>query len=176
MSILDVYLQRHNKKRYDVFKTTGLSQQTLSSMSKKEVGTYSIRTIQSIAKTVGKSEGEVVDGLLQLEKENAFFEVFTTTDLLLAFENEESYILIKKAYVKEMKVHAESQLTPSERLGFELGSAGIVTIVANGIYKLANLFSKQSSEQKVIESKLRRYVIKQYNEDEILLYLREFDY
>jgi len=35
LSLLDIYLQKNGKKRYDVFKKTGLSQQMLASVNKK---------------------------------------------------------------------------------------------------------------------------------------------
>lgn len=37
MSLLDVYLQKNEKKRYDVYKQTGLSQQVLSAVNKKKL-------------------------------------------------------------------------------------------------------------------------------------------
>lgn len=95
MSILDIYLQRNGKKRYDVFKETGISQQLLSSVNKKNVSSYSVKTIQAIAKTVQKSEGDVLNELLKLEKENATFEAFNADDLLLAFDHKEPSIFIR---------------------------------------------------------------------------------
>lgn len=176
MSLLDVYLQKNEKKRYDVFKETGISQQMLSSVNKKNVSSYSVKTIQAIAKTVKKSEGMVLDELLRLEKENAYFEVFNNEDLLLAFDNKESYIIIKGEYKNEIKKLAEAQLTDTERLGLDLGSAGTAGILAEVFLQIANLFSKKEDEQKKIENQIRRYKIKKINENEYLLYLRQFDY
>src|SRR6478735_2618620 len=98
MSLLDIYLQKNGKKRYDVFKETGISQQMLSSVNKKSVSSYSVKTIQAIAKTVEKSEGMVLDELLQLEKEKPIFEVYNPEELLIAFDNKESFIVIKGEY------------------------------------------------------------------------------
>lgn len=176
MGLLDVYLQKNGKKRYDVFKQTGVSQQTLSSVNKKNVGSYSVKTIQAIAETVGKSEGIVLDELLQMEKERPYFEVYNTEDLLLAFENRESNIVIKETYKAELEKYAESQLSDTEKLGFELGSHGTISIFSEVIYQLINYFSKEDAEQKKIESHLRRYNIMKLNEKELLLYLRQFDY
>ncbi|QUG42999.1 hypothetical protein KD050_07100 [Psychrobacillus sp. INOP01] len=58
----------------------------------------------------------------------------------------------------------------------ELGSAGTVTILAEAIFQLANLFSNKDAEQKKIESQIRKYKIKKINENELLLYLRQLDY
>ncbi|MFF2448227.1 hypothetical protein ACFVSW_14100 [Neobacillus sp. NPDC058068] len=176
MSLLDIYLQRNGKKRYDVFKETGISQQMLSSVNKKSVSSYSVKTIQAIAKTVGKSEGMVLDELLQLEKEKPIFEVFNAEELLVAFDNKESFIVIKGEYKNKIQELAKSQLSETETLGLELGSAGAVTILAEGFYQLANLFSKKDDEQKKIESQFRKYKIKKINENELLLSLRQLDY
>ncbi|WML44642.1 hypothetical protein [Neobacillus sp. PS3-40] len=176
MSLLDIYLQKNSKKRYDVFKETGISQQMLSSVNKKNVSSYSVKTIQAIAKTVKKSGGTVLDELLQLENENAYFEVFNSEDLLFAFKNKESSILIKGEYKNQLEELAKSQLSESETLGFELGSAGTLTILAEVIYQLLNLFSSKDEEQRIIESQIRKYKYKKINDNEFLLYLRQLDY
>jgi hypothetical protein len=176
MSVLDIYLQRNSKKRYDVFKTAGISQQMLASVNKKPVSSYSVRTIQAIAKTVEKSEGLVLEELLRLEKEDAIFEAYNPEDLLLAFDNKESHIIIKGDYKNELEELAKSQLSDTERLGLELGSAGMVTVLAEAFYQLGNLFSKKPDEQKKIESQIRKYKIKEITENELHLYLRQLDY
>ncbi|QUG42998.1 hypothetical protein KD050_07095 [Psychrobacillus sp. INOP01] len=86
MSLLDIYLQKNGKKRYDVFKKTGISQQMLASVNKKDISSYSVKTIQAIAKTVEKSVGTVLEELVRLEQENAYFEAFNVDDLLLALK------------------------------------------------------------------------------------------
>ncbi len=176
MSLLDIYLQKNEKKRYDVYKETGISQQMLSSVNKKNVSSYSVKTIQAIAKTVKKSEGTVLDELLRLENENAYFEVFNAEDLLLAFENKESYIVIKGEYKKEMEELAKSQLSETETLGLELGSAGLVTVFAEVIMQLVDLFINKNDDKRKIESQVRKYKFKKVNKNEILLYLRQLDY
>lgn len=176
MSLLDIYLQKNGKKRYDVFKETGISQQMLANVNKKNVSSYSVKTIQAIAKTVNKSEGIVLDELLKLEKENAFFEAFNAEDLLLAFKNKESHILIKGEYAAELKKIAGSTLSETETLGSELGSAGLTTVFAEVIYQLTNYFSNKGDVEKQIESQIRKYKLKKINENEYLLYLRQIDY
>lgn len=176
MSLLDIYLQKNGKKRYDVFKETGMSQQMLANVNKKSVSSYSVKTIRAIAKTVNKREGIVLDELLKLETEKAIFEVYTTEDLLLALNNKEPYIAIRGEYKAKMEELAKTQLSDTETLGLELGSAGLITILAEVFYQLANLFSNKDAEQKKIESQLRKYKFKKVNGNEFLLYLRQFDY
>jgi len=179
MSLLDIYLQKNGKKRYDVFKETGISQQMLSNVNKNSINHYSVKTIQAIAKTVEKSEGTVLDELIQLEKENAYFEVYNAEDLLIAFRNKEEYILIKGEYKKEMDELAKSQLSDTETLGWELGavwSGGLVTVFTEVFLQLVDLFSSKDDDKKKIESQVRKYKFKKLNENEILLYLRQLDY
>jgi hypothetical protein len=173
---LDIYLQKNGKKRYDVFKETGISQQMLSSANKKSVSSFSVKTIQAIAKTVNKSEGIVLDELIKLEKENAYFEAFDAEDLLLAFKNKESHIVIKGNNIGSLKNFTESTLSENDTLGLELGSAGTVNILAEVFYQLINVFSNKDDVQKKIESEIRKYKIKKISDNEYLLYLRLLDY
>lgn len=176
LGLLDIYLQKNGKKRYDIFKETGLSQQMLANVNKKTVGSYSVKTIQAIAKTVGKPEGTVLEELVNLEQEDAIFEVLNTEDLLLAFKNKEPQIVIKGEYKKKLDKFAEGQLSETETLGMELGSAGAVTVLAEVFYQIANLFSSKEADQKKIESQIRKYKISKINDNELLLYLRQIDY
>ena len=176
MSLLDVYLQKNGLKRYDVYKQTGISQQVLSAVNKKKVSSYSVKTIQAISKTVAKSEGTVLDELLRLEKEEAYFEVYNTQDLLLAFENRESPIIIKEEYKKEVEELAKSQLTEAETMGLELGSSGTIHILSEVFFQLAMKLSNKNNIQKRIESDIRKYKIKKWNDREYLLYFKHLDY
>ena len=176
LSLLDIYLQKNGKKRYDVFKETGLSQQMLASVNKKNVSSYSVKTIQAIAKTVEKSDGTVLEELVKLEQDNADFEVFNAEHLLLAFKNKETHILIKGEYKKEIDKLAVAQLSETETLGMELGSAGTITILAEAIYQIVNLFSSKDADHKKIESQIRKYKITRINENDLLLYLCQLDY
>lgn len=182
MGILDIYLQRNGKKRYDVFKETGVSQQLLSSANKKNVNSYSVKTIQAIAKTVQKSEGDVLNELLTLEKEDATFEAFNANDLLLAFDHKEPSIFIRGEFKTEIEQLAETQLSETETLGIELGSEGTANILAEGFNQLAKLFHNKNyehDEQKKIEkiaSKMRLYKMIKNSKGELLLYLRQLDY
>ncbi|MGX6443922.1 helix-turn-helix domain-containing protein [Neobacillus sp. K501] len=176
MSLLDIYLQKNGKKRYDVYKETGISQQMLSSVNKKNVSSYSVKTLQAIAQTVGKSEGTVLDELVQLENENVYFEAFNAEDLLVAFKNKESRIVIKGEYKKELEKYAEAQLSDTETLGLELGSAGLVSVFAEVILQVYNAIISKDDDQKKIENQIRKYKFAKLNENEILLYLRQLDY
>ena len=60
MNALDFYLQKHNCKRYDVHKKTGISQQLLATHKNKQIKQYSGKVLFAIADTLGKTPGEVL--------------------------------------------------------------------------------------------------------------------
>ncbi|MEH7012427.1 hypothetical protein V7087_16705, partial [Neobacillus niacini] len=82
-------------------------------------------------------------------------------------------------YKKEMDELAKSQLSDTEKLGWEFGavwSGGVVTVLTEVILHLVDLFSSKDDDKKKIESQVRKYKFKKLNENEILLYLRQLDY
>lgn len=82
MNYLDLYLQRNNSKRYEVFKKTGISQQLLASHKNRKIEKYSNKVIIALAEALDKTPGEVLDELLALEREKPAFEAYTPEDLL----------------------------------------------------------------------------------------------
>ena len=86
MKLIDVYLGRHGKKRYDVFKETGLSQQTLASANGKPAAALTGRILQAIGRTVGETPGRVLDEMLMIEQEGLVMTVTTKEELLEALK------------------------------------------------------------------------------------------
>ena len=80
MKLIDVYLGRHGKKRYDVFKETGLSQQTLASANGKPAAALTGRILQAIGRTVGETPGRVLDEMLMIEQEGLVMTVTTKVE------------------------------------------------------------------------------------------------
>lgn len=148
----------------------------LASVNKKKISSYSVRVLQALAQTVGKSEGEVLEELLLLEQENPNFVAHNAEELLLAFKNKETYIIIRGDFKKEIDEVAKGVLNDSERMGVELGSGGGLTILAEIFFQIGKFFSNKDPELKKIESEIRFYKFKRINDDELLLYLRQLDY
>lgn len=95
--------------------------------------------------------------------------------LLAALEKKESSILIPKSFKDEFLKNTQLPMTETEQLGFELGSRGTANLSASPIFHLVNWLSKDSKQQKRIDSKIRKYTLKKQGED-LLLYLRQLDY
>lgn len=176
MNYLDLYLQRNNMKRYDVYKKTGISQQLLSTHTNKEIEKYSNKVIIALAEALEKTPGTVLDELLALEKENPAFEAYNPTELLTALEFKYDRIIIKGIYCKEIYKLMKSQLSETESMGFELGSAGVATVLAYAINAARDLFSNTDKVTKEIERKVISYKIENASEEMVTIRLKQLDY
>lgn len=96
-------------------------------------------------------------------------------ELLAALENKEPSILIPQHFKSEFLENTQLPMSENEKLGFELGFRGAANLTATPIFHLINWLSKDSKQQKRIDSKIRKYTLKKYNED-LLLYLSQLDY
>ncbi|MGN7400970.1 helix-turn-helix domain-containing protein [Cytobacillus praedii] len=176
MNYLDLYLQRNHCKRYDVFKKTGVSQQLLSTHTNKSIEKYSSKVIIAIAETLDKTPGDVLNELLLIEKEKPIYEAYNPNDLLVALKAKYDKIIIQGAYYKEVKKIMDTHLSDKERLGVELGSAGVLTILIYAIESVMDLFSNAEKIEKEIEKRLKLYKIIEMSEDRLVLGLKQLDY
>ncbi|WP_042351320.1 helix-turn-helix domain-containing protein [Bacillus massiliigorillae] len=176
MNYLDLYLQKHNCKRYDVHKKTGVSQQLLSTHTNKKIEKYSNKVIIAIADTLGKTPGDVLNELLMLEKEKPIYEAYNPDELMVGLHAKYDQILIRGAYYKEVRKIMDSHLSENERLGVELGGAGAITLLIYAIDVVRDLFSNADKLDKEIDKKLNLYKVEKISDDSILLRLKQLDY
>ena len=176
MNFLDLYLQRNNSKRYEIYKKTGISQQLLSTHTKKKVENYSNKVILALAEALEKTPGTVLDELLALEKENPAFEAYNPSELLTALEFKYDRIIIKGAYCKEIYKLMKSQLSETESMGFELGSGGVASVLAYAINAARDLFSNSDKVTKEIERKIVSYKLENASEENVSIKLKQLDY
>lgn len=176
MNVLDFYLQKHNCKRYDVYKKTGISQQLLATHKNKAVEKYSGRVLIAIADTLGKTPGDVLNELLALESLNPAHEAYNPVELLAGLDAKYDYILIKGAYFKEVKKIMDSHLSENELVWAELGGGGIITLLIHAIESVRDLFSNSDKVEKEIDKKLNLYKVKKISDDGLLLSLKQLDY
>lgn len=176
MNFLDLYLQRNNSKRYEIYKKTGVSQQLLATHTKKKVENYSNKVILALAEALGKTPGTVLDELLTLEKENPAFEAYNPEELLTALQFKYDKIIIKGAYCKEIYKLMKSQLSETESMGFELGSGGVATVLAYAINAARDLFSNSDKVTKEIERKIISYKLESASEEQVIIRLKQLDY
>lgn len=104
-----------------------------------------------------------------------YLTVNNAEELLAALEEKESYILIPKHFKDEFLDKTQLPLSETEQMGFELGFLGGANLLSSPFFHLINWLSKDSKQQKRIDSKIRKYTVKRQGET-ILLYLRQLDY
>lgn len=176
MNYLDLYLQRNGIKRYDVYKATGVSQQLLSTHTSKSIEKYSNKVVMALAEALNKTPGTVLDELLALQKENPAFEAYNPTELLEGLGFKYDRIIIKGAYCSEIYKLMKGQLSETESMGFELGSAGWATILAYAINAARDLFSNSDKVTKDIERKIISYKLESASEENVTIRLKQLDY
>ncbi|MBE6053643.1 MAG: XRE family transcriptional regulator [Clostridium sartagoforme] len=176
MNFLDLYLQRNNSKRYEIYKKTGVSQQLLATHTNKKIENYSNKVIMALAEALGKTPGCVLDELLALEKENPAFEAYNPEQLLTALQFKYDRIIIKGAYCKEIYQLMRSQLSETESMGFELGSGGVATVLAYAINAARDLFSNSDKVNKEIERKIISYKLENASEENVTIKLKQLSY
>ncbi|EAC8922666.1 helix-turn-helix domain-containing protein, partial [Listeria monocytogenes] len=68
MKLLDEFLKKHSKTRYQLSKLTGISQNTLNDYNKKELNKYSVSFLRALSMCAGISTFDVFIELAELEK------------------------------------------------------------------------------------------------------------
>src|SRR5699024_7670264 len=91
-------------------------------------------------------------------------------ELLAALENKEPSILIPQHFKSEFLENTQLPMSENEKLGFELGFRGAANLTATPIFHLINWCSKYRKQKHMIDSIIRKYTLKKYNED-LLLYV-----
>jgi hypothetical protein len=103
-------------------------------------------------------------------------EVQNEAELLAGLERREETLVVKGELRETVRKLLKTKLTDEELMGFELGSAGTGGILAELIYWISGLLSKQPKLQKDMESAIRQYNAKLDDDKNIVLYLRQLDY
>ena len=113
---------------------------------------------------------------MESKKREDYYQANNAEELLFALKNKESYIIIQDDFKKEFEKNTQLPLTETEEMGFQLGFGGTAGIWSEIYFQIINASSKGSKQQKKIDSKIRKYNLKKFNKNEILLYLRQLDY
>lgn len=111
----------------------------------------------------------------QTERER-YFQASNPDELLYALKNKQNYIMIQKNYRNEFLQNTQLPMSETSEMGFQLGLGGAGGLFGEVFYHLSNLFSKENKEQKKIDYQIRKYTVKEMDDKQILLYLRQLDY
>lgn len=73
MNVLQKYLDQNNVTKYQVSKLSGLSQMTLShaTADSKPLSGQTVKVISAVAQALGKTPGQVLDDLIELDEDNS---------------------------------------------------------------------------------------------------------
>lgn len=171
--LLEIYLQKNGRKIEDVIGQIDYSQAQLNNM---RVILYPNEVFEVIGKVVEKNVSKVLFDLLTLEDSNQITEITSPEKLAEALKNRQPYIYISEPIRTENRRLVNSVQSEKDTLGVELGSRGVVNILAEGIYQLQKLFNKESKEFKELKSKLRHYQVKIHDQRGSILYEKEETY
>ena len=111
----------------------------------------------------------------QLEKKD-YFQAGNSDELLYAIQRKKDYIIIQENYRNEFLQNTQLPVSETAEMGFQLGFRGAAGIFEELFYQISKLFSKASKQQKEIDHKIRKYTVKEMDNKQILLYLRQLDY
>jgi len=111
---------------------------------------------------------------MKSSKVNDCFVATNKEELLVALKEKKSSILIPEYFKQEFLENTELPMTEEQEIWSELGFQGKANLTAATIFHLINWLSKDSKQQKQIDSKIRKYMLKKYSKD-LLLYLRHLD-
>ncbi|EAC7070574.1 XRE family transcriptional regulator [Listeria monocytogenes] len=100
IKLLDEFLKKHNKTRYQLSKLTGISQNTLNDYNKKELNKYSVSFLRALSMCTGISTFDVFIELAELEKSHddlaGFKHLLDKHKLSFPAQEFELYCLIKE--------------------------------------------------------------------------------
>jgi transcriptional regulator with XRE-family HTH domain len=177
MQYMDVFLQKFGITRYDVFKRTGISQQTLSSANKKDPESYSGKILTALSQATGISPGDVLDSLIRIKNRDEVYIVRDWEELKIALDARKAEFHVMGEFTEIMKEVKSGQLSDTARLGTELGSGGSSGIIEGLYYFVHRQLSGGNKEEEKIKDKVSKlYYIILLDEHTVALKLKSLSY
>ena len=177
MQYMDVFLQKFGVTRYDVFKRTGISQQTLSSANKKDPESYSGKILSALSQATGISPGDVLDSLIRIKNRDEVYIVRDWEELKFALDARKDEFHVMGEFTEIMKEVKSGQLSDTARLGTELGSGGTSGIIEALYYFVHRQLSGGNKEEEKIKDKVSKlYHIVLLDEHTVALKLKTLIY
>ena len=177
MQYMDVFLQKFGVTRYDVFKRTGISQQTLSSANKKDPESYSGKILSALSQATGISPGDVLDSLIRIKNRDEVYIVRDWEELKFALDARKDEFHVMGEFTEIMKEVKSGQLSDTARLGTELGSGGTSGIIEALYYFVHRQLSGGNKEEEKIKDKVSKlYHIILLDEHTVALKLKTLIY
>lgn len=175
-NVLDIYLKKKELTRSDLLKNGEISEHKLAKISKKDPATYSDKTINLLAAELNVTANELLADLEEIRDNDELFEVTNADELKRKVKEQEDEFLVKGDFRELMKEIKRSQVSETAELGFELGSGGSGTILAQGVLRVLNLFDADPKLENLKQDIGHLYTIDFINEDQAKLRLKQLDY
>lgn len=177
MYAMDVFLQKFGLTRYDIWKMTGISQQTLSKANRKTPNEYSGKVLKALSEATGISPGDVLDAIFRIEKDKELFIVHDFDELSKVYKDRMPEFYVKGDFIEVMKEVKSGQLSDTARMGTELGSGGGSGIIESLYYfAYRQLKGGNIKQEKLKDDITKLYYIILLDEETVLLRLKSLSY
>lgn len=175
-NVLAIYLQEKGLTREDILKNEVFSEHKLAKVSKCDPENYSEETLNSLSEELNVASDALLMDLIRIRDSDALFDVTTADELKQKVKEQEDEFLVKGDFRELMKEIKRSQVSEAAELGFELGSGGSGTILAQGFLRVLNLFENDRKLENLKQNIGYLYTIDFIDDDQAKLRLKQLDY
>lgn len=175
-NVLDIYLKKKSITRSELSKKEELSEQKLARISKQNPDSYSEETLELLAKGLATSPAEVLEELRSIRDSDALYQVTNINELRQKVKEKEEEFFVEGDFRELLKEIEGSRVSESAELGFQLGSRGSGTVLAQAVLRVMNLFEEDTKLENLKQDIAQLYTIEFINEEEAKLRLKQLDY
>lgn len=123
-----------------------------------------------------RKKKEELEKLANIRTSEELLEVTHVAELRQKVKEQKEEFIVKGDFRKLMKDIKQSQVSEAAEIGFELGSGGLVTLIAQGVLRIINFFAEDTKLENLKQDIVRLYTIDFINENEVKLRLKQLDY
>ncbi|MBU5362044.1 hypothetical protein KQI58_13280 [Enterococcus raffinosus] len=114
--------------------------------------------------------------MANIRTSDELLEVTHVAELRQKVKEQKEEFIVKGDFRKLMKDIKQSQVSEAAEIGFELGSGGLGTLIAQGVLRIINFFAEDTKLENLKQDIGRLYTIDFINENEVKLRLKQLDY
>lgn len=141
-NVLDIYLKKKGITRSELSKKEELSEQKLARISKQNPDSYSEETLELLAKGLATTPAEVLEELRSIRDSDALYQVTNINELRQKVKEKEEEFLVEGDFRELLKEIEGSRVSETAELGFQLGSGGSGTVLAQAVLRVMNFLKK----------------------------------
>lgn len=114
--------------------------------------------------------------MANIRTNDELLEVTNVAELRQRVKEQKEELIIKGDFRGLMMDIKQSQVSETAEIGFELGSGGLGTLIAQGVLRVMNFFEEDTKLENLKQDIARLYTIDFINNNEIKLRLKQLDY